>query len=150
MNHFLGCLFLMLGSLQLFAGDVAVPKGLVETFDKYSKAWIRADWGRVFDLTSPVNQQALVKEFGTRENWIKHQAANFKDIIVSLERRATHRMSETIYTFAIVTSGKRPEGAPFSVEGFATFEWINEKWFLVDPVLPKAPQPTTKTPKPPQ
>ncbi len=121
----------------LHAQDADVPRELSKTFDRYARAWVQADWGRVFDVTAPEFQMMFLKSFGNREAWIKHQAASFKDTITALERTSSYRISDTLYTFATVTRGKRPGGKPFTIEGFATFELINDKWYLVEPVIPK-------------
>jgi len=151
-------LFLLgfMGSLCLLqAQDADVPRELSKTFNRYSRAWVQGDWGRVYDVTAPEFQKMFLNSFGSREAWIKHQAESFKDTITELERTASYRISDTLYTFATVTRGKRPGGKPFTVEGFATFELINDKWYLVEPVVPKRaetrpssqqPQPNSKLP----
>lgn len=135
------CLLILgfLGGLNLAHGqDSSVPPELNKTFERYARAWENSDWGRVFDITAPAVQKVMLNNFGSREAWIKHQDGNFKDKITSLQRVQTFRMLDTVYTFAIVTKGKRPGGGPFGVPGFATFEFIDGKWYLVEPVVPKS------------
>lgn len=140
-----------LGSLcLLYAQDADVPRELSKTFDRYARAWVQGDWGRVFDITAPEFQAIFLKSFGNREAWIKHQGQSFKDTITELDRTASYRISDTLYTFATVTRGKRPGGKPFTIEGFATFELINDKWYLVEPVIPKrAEHPSLSRPSQP-
>lgn len=138
-----------LGAAGLRAQEDTAPAELDKVFDRYCKAWTHADWGRIFDLTSPALQNIMLRDFKTREGWIKWQASDFKDTITEMERKAVFRMSNTVYTFVIVTKGKRPResgGKDFEAGGFASFELLNGKWFLVDPVIPKEMQPEPPAP----
>ncbi len=131
---------MVFGAFSVMAQDAAVPPELDKTFDRYSRAWTHADWGRVYDLTSPAIQNILLRDFKSRDGWIKHQSEDFKDTINELERKGVFRMSETVYTFAIITHGKRPKeagGESFEVPGYASFQLFAGKWYLIDPVMPK-------------
>lgn len=118
------------------------PPELIKTFERYSRAWTQADWGRILDLTSPILQQSMTKEFGGREGWIKNQSAKFKDTITEMVHHEMFKVSSNAITFAITTKGKRPSGETFAVNGWATFELIDGKWYLGESIPPAAARPT--------
>ncbi len=123
-----------------------LPPDLEKTFERYTRAWVDADWGRLFELNDPQGQKLAIKEFGSRDAWIEHQAKSLKDRILGIEREGVWRVGQNSFSFAIVTKVRRPDKREETVPGFATFEWIEGKWYLVEPVIPGEPAP----PPPPQ
>jgi hypothetical protein len=141
---------LTLGVSVLCAQDAAVPRDLDKTFERYAKAWIQRDWGRIYDLTSAGIRKTYDTDFGSRQNWINHQEKDFQDKVTTLEYIGSYQITNTIFTFEIVTKGKRPNGEPFTVKGYASFELIERQWYLVDPIFPPnsqqpAQQPSTQS-----
>jgi hypothetical protein len=120
--------------------DAPLPPELAKTFERYARAWADGDWGRLFDLNDPEGQKLAIKEFGSRDAWMEHQAKALKDRILSVERKAVWRVGEASFTFAISTKVRRPDKREETVGGFATFEWIDGKWYLVEPIIPGAAQ----------
>jgi len=118
--------------------DDPFPRELQKRFERYARAWVKRDWNTIFELTAPNFQELLLQNSGseTREEWVKHQEVDVKDRITSLDLTATHRISETVFTVAITTKGMHPNGAEFSSKGYASFELMDGKWHLVDPVPP--------------
>ncbi|MDD2708819.1 MAG: hypothetical protein PHV34_12610 [Verrucomicrobiae bacterium] len=139
MKAFLSVLFALIFCSTLSAQQDPIPKELKKSFDRYAKAWINRDWGRVFDLTSPGIQKLYLQQFKTRENWIANQENGFKDKLTQFEYRRAFKISETVYTLDIFIKGLRPGGNPFENKDYCSFEWISQKWLLVDPVLPRLP-----------
>lgn len=118
------------------AHEPPLPPELAQTFERYTRAWRDADWGRLFDLNDPEGQKLAIKEFGSRDAWIEHQAKSLKDRILGIERKGVWRVGQASFTFAIATKIRRPDKREEVVPGFATFEWIEGKWYLVEPVIP--------------
>lgn len=126
--------------------DVPLPPDLAKTFERYARAWVDGDWGRLFDINDPEGQKLAIKDYGSRDGWIEHQAKSLKDRILSIERRAVWRVGQASYTFAISTKVRRPDKREETVGGFATFEWIEGKWYLVEPVIPGTASPPPPPP----
>ncbi len=141
-------LALVMGAPMARAQGNAVPPELAKTFERYARAWKDADWGRIFEVNAPVFKKALLDEFGSRDAWIRHQSADFKDTILSYERVATYRLASQVYTFATVVKGRRPDKSEFSAEGYATFELMEGTWYLVTPVAPGNLNPSRPGPAP--
>lgn len=137
---------LQIGTWGLLAQNAAIPKELEKTFDRYRRAWVGRDWGRIYDLNAPQYQKKAVEMFGNREKWIKHQDVDFKDKIISIQSVATYQLSDTVFTFETVTNGKRPNGKEFNLRGYTTFELIDGRWYLVEPLPPRNPPPTAAQP----
>ncbi|MCC7518842.1 MAG: hypothetical protein IT578_06620 [Verrucomicrobiae bacterium] len=120
--------------------EAPLPPDLVKTFERYTRAWADADWGRIFEINNPAAQKTALQEFGSRDAWIEHQEKSLKDRVLRVERQAVWRVGEASFTFAISTKVRRPDKREETLGGFATFEWIEGKWYLVEPILPGAAQ----------
>lgn len=127
--------------------DALLPPDLLKTFERYARAWKDADWGRIFDLNNPESQKLAIKQFGSRDAWIEHQSRDFKDRVLGIERNAVWRVGEATFTFAIATKVRRPDKQEETLGGFATFEWIEGKWYLVEPIVPGGTQPPPPPPR---
>lgn len=119
---------------------VPVPDELADAFDKYSKAWIRRDWGTVFDCLTPTDQKKTLELHGTKDLYIQKQEEGFKDTVTSFERVATYRMGQLVFTFAIVIKGKHRNGEAFVDPTFCSFELVDGRWCLINPVVPNMGQ----------
>ena len=140
MKNLFFCSFFCLIANFVLAQEAEVPKQLTKTFDRYSKAWVNRDWNRVFEITAPEYQKILIKKHGSREVWAKNQETAFKDKITQLERLKSYRIADDLFTFTVLTHGKRPSGIDFKVPGYASFQFIEGNWYLIDPVIPKSLQ----------
>ncbi len=148
MKRFLHLLFFLGGISLTYGLQVPIPSDLEKTFDRYSRAWVHEEWGAIFDCLPPTVQKTYLEMFKTRDGYIKNQEAGFKDKIISFERKATYVMGPKIYTFATVVKGKHPSGEEFTSASFTSFELIENRWCMVDPVVPNFGQNLPPPPKP--
>ena len=131
---------LLTGAWSVRGQNDEVPRELGKRFERYARAWKHRDWNVIYDLTAPNIQKLLLQdsESETQEEWVRHQEKEIKDKINSLEATASYRLSDVLFTLSIVTKGKHPDGKEFSSESYASFQLFEGRWYLVEPVPPKA------------